>query len=90
MIVLLESTTFVGIRSSSLCRRPSRWLSSKEYACKAGDAGDGGSIPGSGRCPGGGHGNTTPVFLPGESHGQRNLLGYIPWGRKELDMTEAT
>ena len=30
----------------------------------------------------------TPVFLPGESHGQRNLVGYSPWGRKELDMTE--
>ena len=30
----------------------------------------------------------TPVFLPGESHGQRNLAGYNPWGRKELDMTE--
>ena len=32
----------------------------------------------------------TPVFLPGESHGQRSLAGYSPWGRKELDMTEAT
>ena len=30
----------------------------------------------------------TPVFLPGESHGQRNLVGYSPWGRKESDMTE--
>ena len=30
----------------------------------------------------------TPVFLPGESHGQRSLVGYSPWGRKELDMTE--
>ena len=30
----------------------------------------------------------TPVFLPGESHGQRNLAGYSPWGHKELDMTE--
>ena len=29
----------------------------------------------------------TPVFLPGESHGQRNLAGYGPWGRKELDTT---
>ena len=28
------------------------------------------------------------VFLPGESHGQRNLAGYSPWGHKELDMTE--
>ena len=30
----------------------------------------------------------TSVFLPGESHGQRNLLGYNPWYPKELDMTE--
>ena len=32
----------------------------------------------------------TPVFLPGESHGQRNLVSYSPWGRKEPDPTEAT
>ena len=32
----------------------------------------------------------TPVFLPRESHGQRSLAGYSPWGLKELDMTEAT
>ena len=31
----------------------------------------------------------TPVFLPGESHGQRSLAGYSPWGRKGLDMTKA-
>ena len=30
----------------------------------------------------------TPEFLPGKSHGQRNLAGYSPWGHKELDMTE--
>ena len=30
----------------------------------------------------------TPVFLPGEFHGQRSLAGYSPWGLKELDMTE--
>ena len=30
----------------------------------------------------------TPVLLPGESHGQRNLAGYSPWGLKELDTTE--
>ena len=29
-----------------------------------------------------------PVFLPGESHGQKSLAGYSPWGREELDMTE--
>ena len=31
---------------------------------------------------------TTPIFLPGESHGQRSLVGYSPWDRKESDMTE--
>ena len=30
----------------------------------------------------------TPVFLPGEFHGQRNLVGYSPWGHKESDTTE--
>ena len=32
----------------------------------------------------------TPVFLPGECHGQRSLAGYSPWGGKESDRTEAT
>ena len=31
---------------------------------------------------------TTPVFLPGEFHGQKGLAGYRPWGHKELDMIE--
>ena len=30
----------------------------------------------------------TPVFSPGEFHGQRSLAGYSPWDRKELDTTE--
>ena len=30
----------------------------------------------------------TPVLLPGKFHGQRNLVGYSPWGYKELDKTE--
>ena len=32
----------------------------------------------------------TPVFLPGESYGQRSLAGYSPWGRKQSEMTEMT
>ena len=32
----------------------------------------------------------TPVFLPGKSHGQKSLVGYSPWGCKELDTTEHT
>ena len=31
---------------------------------------------------------STPIFLPGESHGQGSLVGYSPWGQKESDMTE--
>jgi len=30
----------------------------------------------------------TPIFLPGEFHGQRSLVGHSPWGHKELDATE--
>ena len=30
----------------------------------------------------------TPVFLSGESHGQRSLRGYSPWGHEELNLTE--
>ena len=33
------------------------------------------------------HVSLTPVFLPGKSHGWRNLVGYSPWGSKESDVT---
>ena len=56
----------------------------------AGDIRDAGSVPGSGRSIGKGHGRPTPVFLPGESHGQRSLAGYSPWGHREVDTVEAT
>ena len=46
----------------------------KESACNAGDAGDVGSIPGSGRASD----SSISRFLPGESHGQRCLAGYSP------------
>ena len=61
----------------------------KNSPANAGDVRDMGSIPGSGRSPGEGHGNPL-VFLPGESYGQRSLAGYSPQGHKESDMTEAT
>ena len=56
-------------------------LGGKESACNVGDLG---STPGLGRrewLP-------TPVFLPGEFHGQRTLAGNSQWGCKESDMTE--
>ena len=56
-----------------------QWLSCKESACNTRAIGDVGSIPGLGRSPEGGRGNPlTPVFLPGESHRQRSLVGYNP------------
>ena len=60
----------------------------KNMLAKAGDSGDAGSIPGSGRFPGEGNGNPCPVFLPGECHGQRSLAGYSTEGHTELDMAE--
>ena len=51
----------------------------KNPPANAGDIRDVGSIAGSGRSPGEGHGNPLiPVFLPGESHGQRSLADYSP------------
>ena len=37
-----------------------------------------------------GVGPNTPVFLPGECHGQRSLTGYSPSGHTESDMTKVT
>ena len=69
------------------------WFSGKESACSAGDTGDAGSGSGrslgSGKSPGSGNGNPL-LLLPGESHGQRRLVGYSPWDCKESDMTEVT
>ena len=47
------------------------------------NAGAAGSIPGSGRSPRR-KWKPTPVFLPGKSHGQRSLVGYIPWDHKSV------
>ena len=52
----------------------------KHTTCNAGDLG---SIPGSGRSPGEGRWASTLVFFPGEFHGQRSLAGCSPWGRKD-------
>ena len=57
----------------------------KASACNAGDPG---LIPGLGKIPWRRKWQPTPVLLPGKFHGQRSLVGYSPWGRKELDKTE--
>ena len=47
-------------------------------------------MPRSGRFPWSRAWQPTPVFLPGESYGQRSLEGYSPWGGKESDKTEVS
>ena len=62
-----------------------RWLSGKESACQRGRyAFD----PWVENYPWRRKWQPTPVFLPGESHGWRSLVGYSPWNCKELDTTE--
>ena len=56
----------------------------------AGEVRDAGSTPGSGRSPGGGHGNPLQYSCLKNPQGQRSLEGYSPYGRKELDTTEVT
>ena len=66
--------------------------SGKELTASAGDMRPG-FAPWIRKIPGGGWRRALqppPVFLPGESHGQRSLAGYSPLGRTELDTTEAT
>ena len=60
----------------------------KNPPANAEDTGDLGSIPGFGRSPGGGNGNSLQYSCMEKSHGQRSLEGYSPSGHKELDTTE--
>ena len=61
----------------------------KNLPANAGDVRHVVSIPWVGKNPWRRAWQPTPVFLLGESHGQRSLVGYSPWSRKELDTTEA-
>ena len=58
---------------------------STEFTCSAGDQD---LMPGLGRTPGGGHGNTLHYCCLENPQGQRSLESYSPWGHKELDTTE--
>ena len=60
----------------------------KDPPAKAGDTGEVGSIPGSGRYPGGGNGNLLQYSRLKKSHGQRSLAGYSPGGHKGSDTIE--
>ena len=65
-------------------------LGIKNPHAKAGDVRDASSIPGLGTALGGGHANPLQYSCLDNPLGQRSLVGYSPWGCKELDMPEAT
>ena len=90
--VLESSPTVLGVSFRNRTGRTSEWIGwshihrvpggsdGKESACNAGDLG---SVPTWRR-----EWPPTPLFLPGEFHGQRSLEGYSLWGHKESDTTE--
>ena len=59
-----------------------------EVKASASNVGDPGSSPWVGKIPWRRKWQSTPVFLPGESHGRRSLVRYSPRGGKESDTTE--
>ena len=61
------------------------WLRSKEFACQCSRHR---LDPWIGKIPWRRKWQPTAVFLPGKSHGQKGLVGYSSWSRKESDMTE--
>ena len=65
----------------------SRWLSNKESACNAGDAGGSGSTLGSGRSPGGGHGNPPQYSCLGNPMDRGTWQATVHGVTEELDMT---
>ena len=73
----------VNICLEGLCR----WLSGKKFACECRRLG---FSPWVGKIPWRRKWQPSPVLLPGESHGQRSLVGYSPWGHTESDTTEVT
>ena len=62
----------------------------KSPSANADEVRSAGLISGIRKIPWSQKGQPTPVFLPGESHGQRSLMGYSPRGHKESDTTETT
>ena len=75
----VDFSVFYGIT------RLPRWISGKDSACQHRRHG---FDPYVGKIPWSRKWQPTPVFLPGEFHGQSILVGYCPWGLKESDLTK--
>ena len=92
-----KEMSHLKIENHTLLRASQVALVVKNLPANTGDRTDEGAIPGLERYPGRSLSwedpleekwQPTPVFFPGESHGQRSLAGYSVWSRKESDMTE--
>ena len=81
----LCGTGFREFSASKESKGASLWCSGKESAYQSSR---GGFYPWFRKIPWRRRWQPPPVFLPGESHGQRSLVGYSPRGDKESDMTE--
>ena len=80
---------FQNVYPSSPFAGLSRWASCKEPACQCRIHRRSGFHPWVGKIPWRRVWQLSPVFLPGESHGQSCLAGYSPWGHKKLNTLEA-
>ena len=67
-----------------------RWRCGKRLACQCRRRKRHGFDPWVGKIPSRRKRQPAPVFRPGESHGQRSLVVYNPWGHKESNTNEHT
>ena len=79
VVILISNRRIFKEKAEKLNGLPGS-LSGKQFTCNA--------MPGSGRFPWRRKWQSTPVFLPGKSHGQRSLAGYCLWGCRESDTIE--
>ena len=86
--VLILMGSFTGLGLGLLESGLPRWRSGKESTCQCRRCKRHRFDAWVGKIPWRRKWQPTPVFLPGKSHGQRNLAGYSPWGSKELDTIE--
>ena len=82
------STLPAKLEGTSICAYTSGDASGKEPVCPCRRLRRSEFYPWVGKIPWRRAWQPTPVFLPEESCGQRNLVGYSPWGREESDTTE--
>ena len=89
-ISLCTSLRIIDIQLWLLCSPGASWLSGNEFACQSRRCRRCGFYPWVGKILWRRKWQLTPVFLPGQSHGQRSRVGYRPWDCKESDTTEHT